>query len=114
MDLSDDGQQLDPQWAEIDNNVCGILRGCREAASVAERFVRAGWMSRSSSWDAYELETSWCQVEIEPIKGSDTLLNGVLDPQRLDELAALLSRFGLQYGLELYDDSGTLIRAIGA
>ncbi|MFF3320766.1 hypothetical protein [Streptomyces sp. NPDC002889] len=114
MDISDDGQKLDPEWIEVGNNICGSLRGCRDASSVAERFVQAGWRSRSSSWYAYELETRWCQVEIEPIDASDLLLNGVVDPRRLDELAGLLNRFGLTYRLELPDANGTLVREVRA
>lgn len=112
VDISNDGQKLDPKWIEVGNNVCGALRGCREASAVAEYFERAGWRSNSSSWYGYELETSWCQVEIDPIEGSAILLNGVVDPLRLDELAGLLGRFGLPYSLELYDGDDTLIRAI--
>ncbi|MFD3439043.1 hypothetical protein ACFWU3_16230 [Streptomyces sp. NPDC058685] len=110
MDISDDGQKLDPAWTEVGNNVCGSLRGCRDTSSVAERFVKAGWRSRSSSWYAYELETSWCQVEIEPIDASDLLLNGVVDPRRFDQLADLLTDFGLSHSLELSAADGTLLR----
>ncbi|WP_123967454.1 hypothetical protein [Streptomyces sp. TLI_185] len=74
VDVSDDGPKLDQEWTEADNNVCGIVRGCRDASCVAERFVRAGWRARSSSWDAYEVEASWCNVEIEPAEGSDVLI----------------------------------------
>jgi len=112
VDTSDDGQKLDPEWVEVGNNVCGALRGCRDASAVAERFVRAGWMSRSSSWHGYEVATSWCQVEIDPIEGSDILLNGVVDPRRVDELADMLDRFGLRYSLELYGEDNTLVREI--
>ena len=112
VDISDDGRKLDPEWIEAGNNISGSLRGCRDASSVAERFVRAGWRSRSSSWYAYELETSWCQVEIEPIDASDLLLNGVVDPRRFDELADLLTRFGLRYGLELSAADGGMVREV--
>ncbi|MEU2261626.1 hypothetical protein ABZ557_15380 [Streptomyces sp. NPDC019645] len=90
MDISVGGPKLDPEWIEFGNNVCGTLRGWRDASVAAEHFVRAGWSSRSSSWYGYELETSWCQVEIDPVDGSDLLLNGVVDPERFHELAGLL------------------------
>ncbi|MFF3685073.1 hypothetical protein [Streptomyces sp. NPDC002187] len=114
MDIADDAKQLDPEWVEIGNNVCGTLRDCRDASSITEQFVRAGWRSRSSSWHGYELETGWCQVEIDPIEGSAILLNGVVDPRRFDELASLLDRFGLRYSLELYEGEDTLVREIRA
>ncbi|MET9421394.1 hypothetical protein ABZY06_11770 [Streptomyces sp. NPDC006540] len=111
MDVSDKGQRLDSKWIDVGNNVCGTVRGCRDASAVAEHFVRAGWRSRSSSWYGYELETGWCQVEIDPIEGRTILLNGVVDPLRLEEFAGLLGRFGLPYSLELNDDDA-LIREI--
>lgn len=114
MDISDEGTELDRRWVEVGNNVSGIVRGCRGASIVAEHFVRAGWGSRSSSWHGYELETAWCQVEIEPIEGSEVLLNGVVDPERLDELCGLLYRSGLGFSLELYDGDRVLIREIRA
>ncbi|WP_069816710.1 hypothetical protein [Streptomyces sp. TP-A0874] len=79
---------------------------------MAAYFVGAGWKSRSSSWDAYEVETNWCRVELDPVDGSDTLLNGVIDPGKLDGLAMLLSQFRLSFGLELYDEKGGLRREI--
>ncbi|MFJ8073110.1 hypothetical protein ACIQ7Q_03950 [Streptomyces sp. NPDC096176] len=112
MDPSEDRQKLDPEWIARGNNICGTLRGCRDADSVAERFTRIGWRARSSSWYGYEVENSWCQVEIEPLDAPDLLLNGVVDPERLDELAGLLRRLGLCYALELSDDDDNVVREI--
>jgi hypothetical protein len=111
MDISDLGSEPAPEWREAENNLCGVLRG-RGTSAVAERFVEAGWTSRSSSWEAYEVGTSWCRVELAPVDGPDILLNGVVDPDRLDDLAALLARFGLSFGLELYDEQGGLRREV--
>ncbi|MFE2325432.1 hypothetical protein ACFXD5_16190 [Streptomyces sp. NPDC059385] len=113
MDISDEGQLLDPVWYEINNNVCGGLADAPSASLVADRFIGAGWSSRPVSWESYEVETGWCRIEVDPTEG-DTLLNGVVDPQRFDDLAALLTRFGLRFSLELYDDEGELLRNIGA
>ncbi|MFF4155057.1 hypothetical protein ACFYZU_33185 [Streptomyces sp. NPDC001651] len=112
MDLSDEGEALERAWVELANNVAGILHGCRDASPVAERFVRAGWRSSSSSWYGYEVGTSWCEVELDRVDGPDVLLNGVVAPHRFDDLAALLNRFGLTYTLELHHGNGTLIREI--
>ncbi|MEV5078895.1 hypothetical protein ACIQFZ_33615 [Streptomyces sp. NPDC093064] len=103
-----DGQGLAPRRQEINNNVCGILHESPDPAHVAGAFERAGWAIRTASWYFYELETNWCQVEVEQADDT-TLLNGVIDPQRLDDLAALLGRLGLRYMIELYDDSNRLI-----
>ncbi|MDK9499667.1 hypothetical protein QEZ40_005097 [Streptomyces katrae] len=113
MDISDEGRPLEPAWLEIDNNVCGGLAGAPNASLVAERFVAAGWSSRAASWESYEVGTSWCRLEVEATDDR-TLLNGVVDPRRFEELAALLSRFGLEFGIELYDDDGALLREIQA
>ncbi|MFE2812963.1 hypothetical protein ACFXGG_21310 [Streptomyces nigra] len=110
MDLSDEGEALSPALAEAANNVAGILHGCKDASPIAERFVRAGWNSTSSSWHGYEVETAWCRVELDPVDGPDVLLNGVIAPERFDNLAALLAHFGLRYSLELNDENDTLIR----
>lgn len=110
VDVSDAGQRIDSEWVEGGNNVCGVLRGCRDASAVARHFVRTGWSSRSSSWHGYEVETSWCQLEVEPIEGPDVLLNGVVDPQRFDELGDVFHRLGLSYSLELYQGDDTLVR----
>ncbi|MFD8289494.1 hypothetical protein ACFV2B_14930 [Streptomyces lavendulae] len=113
MDISDEGQPLEPVWLEINNNVCGGLTGAPSASLVAQRFIGAGWNSRSASWESYEVETSWCRVELEATDGR-TLLNGVVDPDRFVDLAALLTRFGLRFSIELYDDDGELLREIQA
>ncbi|MFJ9825652.1 hypothetical protein ACIRSU_14955 [Streptomyces sp. NPDC101160] len=112
MDISDEGQRLDASWTDADNNVCGVLHGCRDASAAAACFVRAGWCSRSSSWDGYEVETSWCQVELDPVDGPDVLLSGVVDPARFDELGKLLAAFGLAYALELSDENDVPVREI--
>ncbi|MFE5187143.1 hypothetical protein [Streptomyces sp. NPDC056628] len=112
MDLPDEGEALDRARLDLANNVAGILHGCQDASPIAERFVRAGWRSSSSSWHGYEVGTAWCEVELDPVDGPDVLLNGVVDPRRFEDLAALFNRFGLTYTLELYDETDTLIREI--
>ncbi|KKZ72161.1 hypothetical protein [Streptomyces showdoensis] len=109
MDLSDEGAELDNRWAEAATNVCGVVRNHRDASTVAARFVRAGWSSSSSSWSGYEVETSWCRLEIEPVDGTDLLLNGFVDPARLDDLSRLL---GAPHALELHAEDGTLLHEL--
>ncbi|MFG3509974.1 hypothetical protein ACGF5F_31235 [Streptomyces sp. NPDC047821] len=112
MDISDDGPDLATTWQESDNNLCGVVRGRLAASTVAELLVRASWKSRSSSWDGYEVETIWCQAEVDPVQGTGILLNGVIDPDKLDVLATLLARLGTSFSLELYDGNGALVREI--
>ncbi|WP_411076132.1 hypothetical protein [Streptomyces sp. cmx-4-7] len=108
MDTANGGPELDPRWAAPDDNVCGVLHGCRDASVVAARSVGAGWSSRSSSWHGYELETDWRRIEVEPAGERDVLLNGVVDPDRVDELGRLLDRLGLPCELEFEDGDDTL------
>ncbi|MGW5104397.1 hypothetical protein [Streptomyces sp. NPDC004100] len=111
MDISYDGPELAPRLQGADNNLSGILRG-RDTSSVVARFVGAGWRSRSSSWEGYEVGTDWCEVELDPVGRRETLLNGVVDPDGLDALAALLTRFGVSFQLELCDESGRTVREV--
>ncbi|MFJ9859373.1 hypothetical protein ACIRVN_18040 [Streptomyces albogriseolus] len=53
---------------------------------------------------------TWCEVELDPIDGQDVLLNGVVDPSRFDDLAALLTCCGGTFTLELYDEDDNLLR----
>ncbi|EMF26423.1 hypothetical protein H114_24120 [Streptomyces gancidicus BKS 13-15] len=101
---------LAPQWRDLSTNVYGILHAHGDAAPMAERFERQGWSSRSSSWYGYEVGTTWCELDLDPADSPDVLLNGVMDPSRFTDLAALLDRFGLSYTLELYDEEGDLLR----
>ncbi|GAA0618074.1 hypothetical protein [Streptomyces crystallinus] len=114
MDLSGDGPALDDRWAQSENNLSGELPDSPDTQRLAERFVRAGWRSRSSSWEGYELETSWCRIDANPIDATATLLNGVINPDRLDDLAALLTQSNLRFTLELYNDAGNLLREINS
>ncbi|MFJ9057160.1 hypothetical protein [Streptomyces sp. NPDC102409] len=111
-DGRDDHPVLDHRSLEAGNNVYATLRGPLRTAAVAERFERAGWTCRSSSWHGYEVETGWCQVELDPIEEGATLLNGVIVPEALDTLASLLTEFGLGFTLELYDEEGGLLREL--
>ncbi|WP_329283050.1 hypothetical protein [Streptomyces sp. NBC_00691] len=112
MDASDEGRHPDEQWTDEGNNVCGTVRGLRDASRVAARFAGAGWNSHPSSWHGHEVETGWCRLEIDPMEAGAVLLNGAVDPTRLDDLAALLAAFGLPYALELADEHDTVIREI--
>ncbi|MEU1123613.1 hypothetical protein ABZ371_08530 [Streptomyces sp. NPDC005899] len=78
---------------------------------VLAHFVAAGWSSRPSSREGHELETGRCRLEIDPTD-EGVLLNGVIDPQRLGELGALLARLTPRFGLEPHDDDGTLVEQV--
>ena len=110
MGISGDAQRLDPQWIEAGNNVCGVVQDCRDAYTAAGAFVRAGWSRRSSSWYGWEVETGWGRIDLDPLGGSEVLLNGIIAPPHFATLATLLTASGLRFTLELYDASNTLLR----
>ncbi len=86
------------------NNLCGIIKGGIDPALVASRLDSLGWKTWSASWYSYEAETPWCRIEIDRTDDGTTLINGVIDPQRIEYLATLLARLGWQHSLELDDD----------
>ncbi|MFB6582990.1 hypothetical protein ACFCYC_37235 [Streptomyces sp. NPDC056402] len=119
MDLSDEGSPFDtdvigaPVAGVVDVvdvvDVAGVFPGHRSAGDVAAFFVRAGWSSRSSSWEGYEVESPLARLEIEP--GHDgVLLHGEADAGRLDALTAVLSARDLPFSVEFYGDDGALLR----
>lgn len=91
------------------NNLCGILGGHIAPTLVVSRLGSLGWRTRSSSWYSYEAETTWCRIEIDQTDDGTTLINGVIDPQRIDDLATLLIRLGWQHTLELSDENDDII-----
>ncbi|MGW5636781.1 hypothetical protein [Streptomyces sp. NPDC003832] len=105
----DTDRPLDPTLAVMANNICGILHGVIDPSLVASRLGAYGWRTRSSSWYAYEAETAWCRIEIDPAGADTTLLNGVIAPHRLNDLAALFTRLGWHHSLELSDEDDNII-----
>ncbi|MET9931928.1 hypothetical protein ABZ054_13255, partial [Streptomyces sp. NPDC006324] len=55
------------------------------------------------SWHGYGLETDWCRIEVEPTDGPEVLLDGVVDPGRVDASGRLPDRFGIPHERELDD-----------
>ncbi|NYE50759.1 hypothetical protein HDA32_005879 [Spinactinospora alkalitolerans] len=103
-------RSLDPAWDGTGDNVYGVLPSGPAPSDVAGRFAGAGWPTRPASWSSYEVETGWCRLEIDRDGAAVTLLSGVVDPRRFDDLAALLTRLDLRHELELYGDRGALVR----
>lgn len=107
---SDDSDRpLDTALADMANNVCGILEGDIDPHQVASRLGSLGWRTRSSSWYSHEAETAWCRIEIDKTDDGTTLINGVIYPQRIDDLATVLARLGWQHSLELSDENNNVI-----
>ena len=100
------GPRLAGHLAGLDNNVYGSLPGAPAVRELAERFVAAGWRARASSWTTYEVEHEWARVELVETAAGERLVSGVVDPARLDELAAVLAGLGLRYSLELWAEDG--------
>ncbi len=109
MDLSDEGSPFATSVPAAD--VAGVFPGSRSAADLAAHFVRAGWSSRSSSWEGYEVETSWARLEIDALDDGVLVHGGThLDPDRFDALVAVLSARRLPFSVEFYGEDGGLLR----
>ncbi|MEY2229616.1 hypothetical protein [Streptomyces sp. BF23-19] len=112
MDLSDEGSPFDADVIGMPvADVAGLFPGRRSAADLAAFFVRAGWSSRSSSWEGYEVESPPARLEIEPVDAG-VLLHGEADAGRLDALIAVLSARGLPFSVEFYGEDGALLREV--
>lgn len=107
---SDDSDHpLDTGLADIANNLCGIIEGGIDPDLLASRLSSLGWKTRSASWYSCEAETFWCRIEIDQTDDGTTLINGVIDPQQIDDLTRLFARLGWQHSLELSDESGSVV-----
>jgi hypothetical protein len=105
-------QPLDERLAALDDNVYGTLLGAASPADVVTRLRRAGWAARKASWLEFACAVDWCEVLLTPIEGDELTLSGVVDPDRLDDLAAALTAVGLTGHLELYAPDGRLTRTV--
>ncbi|MFG2481163.1 MULTISPECIES: hypothetical protein [Streptomyces] len=112
MDLSDEGSPFDADVIGMPvADVAGLFPGRRSASDLAAFFVRAGWSSRSSSWEGYEVESPLARLEIEPVDAG-VLLHGEADAGRLDALVAVLSARRLPFSVEFYEEEGALLREV--
>ncbi|MFB7253287.1 hypothetical protein [Streptomyces nojiriensis] len=112
MDLSDEGSPFDTDMSGAPvADVAGLYPGHRSAADLAAFFVRAGWSSRSSSWEGYEVESPLARLEIEPVDDG-VLIHGEADAGRLDALTAVLSARGLPFSAEFLGEDGALLREV--
>ncbi|MFJ8357621.1 hypothetical protein [Streptomyces sp. NPDC093984] len=105
----DSDRSLDPAPTDMANNVCGIVEGGIDPAQLASRLESLGWRTRSASWYSYEAATAWCAIEIDKTDDGTTLINGVVAPQRIDDLSELLAGLGLRHSLELSDENNDVI-----
>ncbi|MFD3997141.1 hypothetical protein [Streptomyces sp. NPDC058583] len=96
-------------FVEMANNVCGVLESSVDLALVASRLGSLGWSTRSVSWHSYEAETAWCRIEIDQTEDGATLINGVIAPQRIDDLSTLFARLGWQHSIELSDENDNVV-----
>lgn len=108
---SDDSDRpLDTGLAGMANNLCGIIEGGIDPDLVASRLSSLGWKTESASWSSSEAETRWCRIEIDQTDDGTTLINGVIDPQQIDDLSRLFARLGWQHSLELSDENGSVVQ----
>ena len=102
---------LTAELAASDNNVYGVIHNAAGLESLAHAFARLGWSARRSADGEYEVECSWCQVNLFD-SGGMANFGGVVEPTRVDELTDTFRSLDVDYEIELYDAQGQLIRTI--
>jgi hypothetical protein len=103
------GPRLADEWGSLDNNVHGALPATPPVSQLARVFVAAGWRARKSSWSDFEVEREWVCIELMQESPGNAIFSGVIDPTRVDELAAAFRQLGLHYSIELWNEDRTKI-----
>ncbi|MEU3574236.1 hypothetical protein AB0E96_38405 [Kitasatospora sp. NPDC036755] len=102
-----DGPRLDgAALARLDlgHNVWGSLPSAADARRAAELFRGAGWRVRLSSRTEYEVECTFAELEILPVR--PVTFAGFVDPDRVGVLLAALEGMGLSFEVEFTDAEG--------
>lgn len=97
----------------LNNNVYGFLHNASDLESVTRSFAQLEWKTRMSAWDEYEVSCSWCELNLFD-SGAKPKFAGMVEPDRVDDLADVLRSLDLDYEMELYDADGELIRTLTA
>ena len=105
------GPRLADELVALDNNVYGFLHNASDLESLARAFAQLGWRARKSAWDEYEVECSWCQVNLFDSGGMPKFA-GVVEPTSADKLADAFRSLDVDYEIELYGVDGELGRTI--
>ncbi|MFJ9576171.1 hypothetical protein ACIRQF_07235 [Streptomyces sp. NPDC101191] len=100
---------LDAAFADMANNVCGVLESGVDPALVASRLGSLGWKTWSASWYSYEAETAWCRIEVDQTDDGVTLINDVIAPHRIGDLSTLFARLGWHHSVELSDENDNVV-----
>jgi len=105
------GSHLAAELKALDNNVYGFMHNASDLESLAHAFAQLGWSARRSAEGEYEVECSWCQVNLFD-SGGMPKFGGVVEPTRVNELADTFRSLNVDYEIELYDVQGELLRTI--
>jgi hypothetical protein len=105
------GSHLAADLAALDNNVYGFMHNASDLESLAHAFTQLGWSARRSAVGEYEVECSWCQVNLFE-SGGMPKFGGVVEPTRVNELADAFRSLNVDYEIEVYDVQGKLLRTI--
>ncbi|WP_067502973.1 hypothetical protein [Actinoplanes sp. TFC3] len=100
------------ELAALDNNVYGFLHNVADPQPLAHAFVRLGWSARWSAEDEYEVECSWCRLNLWN-SGGMAKFAGVVEPASVNRLAETLGSLGVDHEIELYDVEGVKIEPPG-
>lgn len=104
--------QLDPRLVELPDNVYGTLIGAPSPADTMLRLRRLGWSVRNASWLELACARAWSELLLAPGEEDELAVSGVVDPDRLDDLAGSLAAAGLTGHLELYAADGRLTHTV--
>jgi hypothetical protein len=105
------GSHLAAELAALDNNVYGFMHNASDLESLAHAFAQLGWSARRSAEGEYEVECSWCQVNLFD-SGGMPKFGGVVEPTRVNKLADTFRSLDVDYEIELYDVRGQFVRTI--
>ncbi|MEV6769205.1 hypothetical protein AB0N05_11320 [Nocardia sp. NPDC051030] len=105
-------EPLDDSLVALRNNVYGKVESAPRPATLGRNFAESGWKVRKSSITDYEIECGWAAIEF-ACDGEVAVISfaGVVEPNRVPELIAVLSGMGAFSTIELYGSDGrTLLR----
>lgn len=105
------GPRLAEDLVASDNNIYGLMHNAPPLEQLAQGLTNLGWRARSSAWDEYEVECTWCRVQLFD-SGGMAKFAGVIEPSRIGELAGILRSLNIDYEIELYDRADKLVQTL--
>jgi hypothetical protein len=99
----------DPVLGEAGLRIYLTLPAGPHPRELAAALHDAGWSSRKSAWDEYEVGQTWAELNLF-VQDGKSMVSGCVLPTHVDGLLSALERLATAYEGELYDRSGALLR----